>query len=357
MRKVCILTVYNSENVGSFLQAYALQETIKKQKCPVCFLKRNASGTSHSKKRLFKAILKAILSFDIKRAQSCWIRHFSFSRFQKHFEVVKQYSSNKQICLLIVGSDTLWNFADDHFWAKRYDYLARDIKGVDKITYAISAGNTSYKQFSSVEGIEEMLNDFKAFGVRDLYTDSLIGQISNRDTQMVCDPAFLLSQDDYNLIAAYSKQMPEKYILLYFFGNLSQDLRAQIKEFAKSRNLQIIRIGLDGSDNWCKTILSTPDFFLQYMRNADYVITNTFHGTVFSIIFRREFVSYTSDKKKVIDLLQQLNLKERLVGNPESIQAVLGTQVDYQKCEAELDSIIHTSKKFLFQHLEASYEI
>ncbi len=45
-------------------------------------------------------------------------------------------------------------------------------------------------------------------------------------------------------------------------------------------------------------------------------------------------------------MLQQLNLKERLVGNPESIQAVLGTQVDYQKCEAELDSIIHTSKNF-----------
>ena len=357
MKRVCILTVYNSENAGSFLQAYALQEAIKKQGYPVCFLKRDVRGTSHDKIALIKSILKSLIKLNIKRATSIWTRHFSFSKFQRRFEVVERCSPAEQIGLLIVGSDTLWYFESNYFWRKRQHYLAQNIRDVDKITYAISADGTSYKRFSAVEGIKEALNAFKALGVRDHPTDKLIKQVSMQDTQLVCDPTFLLDHDEYSSIIGHFKKPPFKYLLLYHFGQVSKDLQIHLEAFAKAHSLQIINLGLHGSQNWFKTVVSSPDSFLQYMKHADYVLTNTFHGTVFSIIFRKNFVSFTRDKKKVIDLLHQLSMQDRLLGNAEDVQAAFEKGVDYQSCTHILNSIIDSSKEFLAKQLESSCAI
>ena len=213
--KICIVTVYDSLNSGSFWQAYALKCFLENKGNEVFFLKRNIKDRmnliiSHSKKTIGFFLFKGIKS-GINKVK---INH-SFWKLQKNFNTVT-YKEAEKMDLIIIGSDTLWNI-DDVFFKKNYKlFFGGKFINNKQITYAISSANAQTEEVCKLESLNNYINNFEAISVRDNKTKSLIKDIYNRKIFEVCDPTFLLEKKDYEKMVI-SNKIKDKYIFLYLF--------------------------------------------------------------------------------------------------------------------------------------------
>ncbi len=188
--------------------------------------------------------------------------------------------------------------------------------------------------------IKEYLNNMKAISVRDKATYDIVKKITNRKIDVVCDPTFLLTKEDYK--KEIGNKLNDNYIFVYLFSNLNSSLVQKIKDFAKSRNLKII----SGTNNynWCDDcVINNPINFMNSIYYADYVITDTFHGTIFSINFEKQFIVLNKKKNKVNELLKNFNFEDRLFEENSNIE-ILDEKIDYK-----------LRNKPLKEHREASF--
>ena len=139
----------------------------------------------------------------------------------------------------------------------------------------------------------------------------------------------MIGKDAFNEFIYDIKE--DKYLLIYSFNDFEKNIVDEIKKFAKEKKLKIISIGkkYDWTD---KNIVGSLKSFITYYNSADYVITNTFHGNVFSIIFNKQFVNVDFGKKKVEKLLEQFGLSNRTYKkNKDNISDMLDKKIDYKK--------------------------
>ena len=316
--KIGIVTVYNSYNCGSFLQEYALRKTLEKEGHKAVFVKREVYK---SNKFMSRAILaaKRVLKGDPKRAMFTLNEYFAFNRIQKIMPVTENI---KDLDMVVYGSDTIWNMEDPYFvenW-KRYWGVGVENK---KITYAASVGTTDENVFYDDPVYEKYIKEFSAVAVRDEHTykiaEKLLG--GEKTPVLVTDPTMLVDVSEYEPVATPCNE--KNFILMYYFGNMPKELEESIKAFAKEQGKKIIYFGRD--------IPFEPGKMISYYKAADYVITNTFHGNVFSILYNKKFVSYGKEKKKVEILLRDFGLSERLLDVSESPKEMLLQDIDYSK--------------------------
>lgn len=124
--KVCIVTVYNSENCGSYWQAFALCSYLKQGGCDVSFMKRKRKGTSHSIVYVGRQTLKWILKGEIEKAKAQVQQYWAFNESIKKFKIVDEIDANFDLC--IIGSDTLWNLEDQYFEDNRAIFFGEKSK-------------------------------------------------------------------------------------------------------------------------------------------------------------------------------------------------------------------------------------
>lgn len=316
--KIGIVTVYNSYNCGSFLQAYALKKTLEKEGHEAVFVKREVYKSNKFYSRAILAV-KRFLKGDPKRARFILEEYFAFNKIQKAMPVTEDI---KSLDMLVYGSDTIWNMEDPYFkedW-KRYWGVGVENK---KITYAASVGTTDENVFYDDPVFEKQIKEFSAVAVRDEHTYKIAEKLlaGEKSPVLVTDPTMLVDISEYEAVA---KPCSEKnFILMYYFGNMPKDLEQNIKAFAKEQGKKIIYFGKD--------IPFEPGMMIGYYNAADYVITNTFHGNVFSIIYNKNFVSYGKEKKKVEILLNDFGLSQRLLDVSENPKDVLLSDIDYSK--------------------------
>ena len=174
--KITIVTVYNSENSGSFLQAYALEQILIAQGHEVRFLYRNTRGTSHrlfGKSRIVE-IVKSILKMDFKSMIIPIQRWALYTKMHRHFKVCKIGSDYyNDTSLFILGSDTIWNFEDDYFVKQAKIYTGAFAQKGNVISYAASAANTNEDLFGQVLNKNGGLNNLSSIMVRDQHTAPL----------------------------------------------------------------------------------------------------------------------------------------------------------------------------------------
>lgn len=352
MKQVCIVTVYNSENAGSYLQAYALMRAITKMGYKACFYRRSGKDTSHSLKLTAINLIKCALKGRYKRGRSFLRRYWAFER--AHSKLTTVHKLPQSVGLVIFGSDTLWNFKDSYFREHAHFYLGCDFPSIEKITYAISAGNTEFAEFAAIENITEALQGFRALGVRDAHTDALIQSVDEVRTVRVCDPTMLLTSEEYNDLCLHKAE--SRYLLIYYFGKIDKDLRGWIEAYAARKKLAVINLGIAGDRDWCKTVGTTPSSFVTYFRNAEFIVTNTFHGTAFAINFGRQFIAYTSDKIKVIELMTEYGLIERTCSCVSEIDKAIKDPIKYAEVNSQLEKVRKASQEFLKETLEAVCE-
>lgn len=348
---VCIVTVYNSENCGSFLQAFALSEQIKALGHNVYFLKRDASKTSHALlPHIIDGVKKAI-KLDFFGAGQIIKRYFTFKKAQSVFSVIEEGSAQfNDIDCFIIGSDTVWNLKNPYFLNNTDTYFGINLKGKRVITYAVSVANTEMDLFLNNEKIISAINSFSAISVRDTYTEEVVKNASGRDSQLVCDPTFLLDKEYYNEFTQRDISYSDGPILIYYFGRLSKEAEKNIKHLSKKTGKKIISFG--EYRGWCDINLPfDPYHFIQCFKDCSFVITNTYHGTIFSLIFQKQFADYATDKKKVEHLLTSLNAQQAFANDNDELMPYYEDRLDYSKINDEIEKIKASSIEYLKRNL------
>lgn len=336
--KIGIVTVPDSANFGSFLQGLALQSVLEKMGHEVVFVstrdKEYIRRIYYNWKPRKRDVLHPIRY--IMGNINGYKKYKMFKEDQKRMKICP-LASLKKIDLFILGSDEIWNVNTPVF--RHSIFYGAGMKPV--FAYAVSIGQASHKEIEKFPEIVKQICNINDIFVRDTKTQNSIKKITGRTPELVCDPTFLV---DKNLLFKQSSNLYtniNRYILVYMYPHFSlkEDIKA-IRTFAKKRRLKLISVGF--YNRWCDhNIVCGPLDFCTVISNSEYVVTATFHGSIFSILNGKQFVSIATSEK-VKDLLKRLDLEQYLV-EPECVteekleKCLINNQIDYVKVNKEIE--------------------
>lgn len=303
MKKVAIITINGNFNYGNRLQNYALKHTLEKLYCEVTNL------WFTTPKEIIKHIIK---KFPIVNKR--FTRYNNFSNFTNKFLNVKYCSQeyNKDLFdYYVVGSDQVWNYTFPTY--SKHMFLPFSSKEKN-FSYAGSFGLEKINE-NKKEEIKKGLDNLNYISVREEKAKEIVKELTGRnDVELVVDPTMLLSDNEWDKISRKPKQLKhEKYILNYFLGNLSTDRKNKIRRFAQDNNCEIIDI-LNPSDPFYNC---GPEEFLYLEKNAYLICTDSFHSSVFAIIYNRPFMVFEREdneekmNSRIDTLLKQFHLENR----------------------------------------------
>ena len=359
------ITCHDVYNHGASLQAYALQtyleslgHTVEIIDYKPDYLSRHYLLWSVDNPVFDKPLVKQLyLLAKLPERLIALKRKRLFDEFTKKYLQLtsKRYHSNEELKaeppladMYIAGSDQIWNtlFQNGRDAAFYLDFAPASAK---RISYAASFATEDvadeYRPF-----VCKMLQNFDAVSIRERCSLPLLTTLGRADGIAVCDPVFLLSNAQWESLLP-QQQNKEKYLLVYDTEFMSK-VKEIAKRIAKEKNLKIYnvsasRIGYADKDLW----ISSPINFVQLIRDASYVVSNSFHASAFSIVFERDFcvINRSEDiNERMKSLLSNYELEERLVaGYSENILK----PIDYQQVRPQVQKDIEYSKEFLNQSL------
>lgn len=307
--RVAIITLIGYKNYGNRLQNYALQETIKKfNNCEVFTI----SNSSTNQKNTIMLMLKNLIykAVNIHKTYFLTKKTNNFKGFindqikQVDFEDVNL----EKVDFFIAGSDQIWNpFFND---STDFMFLSFSSKQRCNIAYAPSFGVEELpKEITSK--YKKLLSNIGFLSVREEAGKDIIYNILKKNVPVLVDPTLLLTKQEWLKISKPHKYRPrEKYLLTYFLGNEKENNIEFIEKYATTEKLKIIHLG-DIKDKKRYTI--GPGEFLDYFNNADCIFTDSFHGSVFAILFEKPFVVFKRGNmnSRIDTLLDKFQLKER----------------------------------------------
>lgn len=321
--KIGIITLYGNFNYGNRLQNYALQEVLLNMGCEVSTL------VGCPKINFIKKILKKYLErrdgkIKIKDVNEIKREKIFFKFTQKNIKTEFFYNSKKLLPArlnddfdyFIVGSDQVWN---PKFWNKegsdKNNFLMSFALPEKRISYAASFGISKLpKEWKDI--FKKELIQYKKISVREITGKEIIKELYEKEVLVVLDPTMLLSKKEWEKIEEKpSFKINKKYIFSFFLGKKSSELESYLKDISNDRNLEIIEL-MDKNNT--KTYISNPGNFLYLLNQAELIITDSFHATVFSIIFHKPFIALKREQKGMADmsdrittLLKKFKLEER----------------------------------------------
>jgi polysaccharide pyruvyl transferase WcaK-like protein len=224
-----------------------------------------------------------------------------------------------------------------------------------KVSYAASFGKTETLG-KHKEIICKLISQFSAVAVRDSNSLRLVKQECDKEAVKVLDPTFLV---EYSKITSVPK-LTEEYLLIYNQTPLNQEQQNFVRAIAKVKNLVIISIGEYDQVAAKSFINISPEEWLGYFSKASYVVTNTYHGTIFSLIFKKPFTVFANKKKanKTNDLLQVLGLENRVILDINSVSSITEEylKINYALVDEKLKKEVFRSKTYLFNALDGKQE-
>ena len=353
MKKIGIMSMQRVRNYGSFMQAYGLKQIIEKidENKKVEFIDFKPGETINSEIKMDEindSTFKQKVNKKIVNGMFA-IKH-KFLWLPKYLKIGKP-NNNKEISTLVIGSDEVFNctqagknigFSKDLFGQSYYD--------TNVISYAASFGYTTIdrlEKYKIKNEVKKMLdNNFNSISVRDENSKKIVEELIKKTPEINLDPVLV---SDVNKLAK-GKIKENNYIILYSYAcRITEKENEIIKKFAKRNNKKIISIGTYQS---CadKNITVDPFKMLNYFKNADFIITDTFHGTIFSIIFNKEFTTIirNSNSNKLVDLLERLNLAERKINDLNKLDEYILNKIDY----SITNDIILKEKENTFNYLK-----
>lgn len=349
--KICIVTVYDSINCGSYWQAFVLGHVLEKKGHTVLYLKRAHQNSSNSIRYQMITYIKRCIAFGTKDANTGIKNFIEFRRLHKMFKTITADDAlgDKDVEAIILGSDTIWDMEEYYFSENFPVYWGEIFFNKTILPYAASCGNTKGIDESLKDRMIRCINSWNKIGVRDNSTRELILPFTDRTINVVLDPTLLLKKEQYSEIAHLGdRDHKGKYLLLYIFNKIPDAVAKEIRNFAETKGLTIVAlthsfgIGEVRANNH-------PHAFINAFYYADYVITDTFHGTAFSINFNKQFLVIDEGKNKIHEMLQSLNLEERL-WNVEDLSQIYNLSrltIDYSVVNRCLEKNREKSYQFL----------
>lgn len=378
--KIGIITMYHkSKNYGGVLQAYALQKFLNNngfEAFQICYQKEQTNKTigikTHLKesgiaktliwfndrlrKRISTKIANKILGNNYKKQFNKRIENFNEFRDEiQHTSNIYTQENVKELNdimdIFICGSDQIWkpgvicpdymlNFVDD--------------KKI-KISYAASISKTNISD-KDLEYMIPYLTRFNKISVREESDVKKLSQKIKRNVSWVIDPTLLLNEEEWSSVCSNTKITNEKYLFCYLLEANSRKYKI-IKKFAKNNNLKIVTIPFSNGDLNLKDIKfgdiratdAGPKDFLSLIKNAEMVITDSFHAAVFSNIFKTKFfvlerTEAPTMNSRIVSLLNMFNMMDRFINDNELLSKNL-------ECSFRENNEFNSIKKFSTEYL------
>ncbi len=363
MPRVGILSMQRILNYGSFLQAYGLKSILEELGCDVEFVDyhpgkcllpvENESGIS---RKLAKGIevlkQKAPITEKIRFIQ--YKRQYA-AKYYPYLGIDDKMNYVPELDVLVIGSDEVFNCVQSNTNVGFSPELFGDGHHAKKlISYAASFGNTTIEKLEKYgvrETISNLLEGFDSLSVRDSNSGSIVEELTGKQPEYHFDPVLV-----YGFIGR-CKEIPQSvgyssYMIVYgYSGRFSKEECRTIRAYATQKGLKILCIG--GVQRCCDRFIDCSPFeVIAYFQHADCVVTDTFHGTILSVITKRRFGVFVrrqgyGNGEKLEDLLARLKLGEREISNIEMLNNVLASSVNYKETEL----IIETARKNAYAYL------
>lgn len=351
--KVKIITRHAVANYGSILQAFATQKAIEKLGYDseiINYIRYDEQGKNISDtmlRRNKKWNRNFITRFIYKLLQTPVYNgsYKKFAKFRKGFlnESNVLYSCDEDLKELpdadvyCTGSDQVWGKIGNVDYDKNY-FLDFVPEGKKCISYASSFGKSQISN-ELINNLNNLLKKYSHITVREDSAVELLKKM-NMNSSQVLDPTLLLNRSEWEDVINNTLKSKD-YVLIY---QLHEDkkLEKYAQEFAKKVNKPLIRISISLLYKFKSgklAYLPTPNEFLEYFKNCEYVITDSFHATVFSIIFNKKFVDILplGTGTRIVSLLKLLGLEKRIVNDYNDF-SLIGKDIEYNEINRRLEA-------------------
>ena len=346
--KVSILTYHDEDNYGATLQAYATYKAIEELGYQAEFIDLHFPKTDNFINRII---------FSLKRFRFNKFRNKYFKNKTKTYYSVDELKQNPpQSDVYLIGSDQTWNPDISKDLALAY-WLDFGTDSIRRITYAASFGKSKWEDttYAPTEKIMELMKKFSTLLVREESAVDICRDVFHEDSKQVVDPVLLF--DNYKELIGDAK-IDNTKVVAYKLIN-SQDFYEKVRFFAKTNGLTAHSIG---------SVRRVKGFVCRYpvgvigwireFATSKYVFTDSFHGTVLSLIFQKQFIVYVGDAKRITritSLLKPLGLDYRIVSNDvsaEKMEEIIKIPIDYISVGDLLESSRTKSWELLKHALE-----
>lgn len=377
MKKVGICACYNNYNFGSMLQSFATQEIIEENGFEPEYIIYNKNKSLKFKikslPRLFnvsfvKSKLKELkkrkdINNHVEVKKNIEIRKKLFDNFQKEFyrNFSKEYieyedlkKGAKEYDSVLVGSDQLWlpiglgtNFYNLMFVPDE----------INKISYATSFGVSAVPWYQKSR-TKKYLDRINYLSTRELKGKEIIKEISGLDANVVVDPTLLFNGKEWEKFIPNKEVVEDKYVFCYFLGNV-KEYRDEAQKIANKFGYKTVIIPhldefVESDENFgdIKLYEVGPKEFVNLIRNAEFVCTDSFHGTVFSLLNHKKFMTFNryaegsknSRNSRIDSLCSQVGISDRRYNNNiENIEK----EIDYVAVDKKIEELRSFSKNFL----------
>lgn len=362
MKRIGIVTFFKANNYGVCLQAIATSEFLQRQGFCVDII----NYINPFEHRIFKWSYKEnnkIYGYITSLAKNILLGKMYY--YKKGFNNVEQYYHLTEQCftdvnqmqnlnydILIAGSDQIWN--PSITGGIDQAFLLQFGNAEKRISVASSLGSNELTA-SEKEIFQKAFKIFSDISVRERYAKECLKTLTDKKIKVLIDPTFLFDKEDWtNLLGRKSGYYDtnEKYILTYFISSKKANYRSRVEEYSRKFNCPVWSIQFTNY-HWKitqKRILgaSIEDFIALFL-NAQLILTDSFHGTAFSINLNRDFVSFKHSENPVrtIDLLHSLQIDNRL-----DMTAKEYYPVDYEVVNKELEQQRDDSRKWLLKAVD-----
>lgn len=374
---VGVCTKYFHESYGGMLQAYATTKALEKREIEYELVRYEKNLTLTQKVKSVPRLLNKVLLNDkyemlLKEvgirmhpefAKNNAIRVSEFDKFKKaHYTklspVFKGYSDlckgAERYSAVITGSDQLWSPAGLPTNFYNLMFVPNDVR---KISFSSSFGVDEIPQYQK-KRTAEYLRRIDFISVREMRGKEIVKELTGRDVPVTLDPTLLLSKEEWNVIAGDEKQFGEPYVFAYFLG-ANKSYREEAKKLAKEKQLKIVT--LRHMDRYNESDENFGDFapydvdparFLSILKGAEYVLTDSFHGVCFSVIYEKDFMVFNryessspiSKNSRIDSLCYNLGLEgRRYDGDIHRIDE----KTDYDSINENLFNLKKSSNEYL----------
>lgn len=381
MKPIGLVTCYFHHNYGSMLQAYATEMIMQQMGLPFQTIACKAPINYMQENKILYIIKKLLIAdwkmrlgkMKIERAKKDnpmfaknWeIRNKAFEQFAETFFHVSPYCKNREeltkmaenYSAFLVGSDQLWRTDSVGHGYYTLEWVPDNIR---KIAYSTSIGVKEVPWFQ-VEKNKRFMNRFDHIALREQSACDLVYKLTGRKVPVVLDPTLLFTGDQWLEIQQQEPLTNGKYIFCYLLGdNPSQ--REFIKRVKEKTGYKIV--ALQQLDDYIpsdegfadEAPYVGPREFLNYIRNAEYVFTDSFHCSVFSILYKKNFFTFSrfaegakqSTNTRIDNLLHITGLEERRMTNDKTIEEVVNFKRNFDGVDEKLNALRKSSMDYLY---------
>ncbi len=341
-RNIGIITINGDNNYGNKLQNYATIKILNKYGCAKNIIKRDKceyrSRLNIESRKIIKTAL--LLVNQILKKEYVFNRQINFMKFNNNIFTYKKMicknidykKLNADFDCFVAGSDQVWN---PRLYPNLYVNMLGFAEKNKKIAFApsISVDELTLEQENM---FKELLKDFDNLSCREEQGAELLRKITGKRVVSLIDPTLMLSSEEWDKISKKPKFHDEnkKYLLLYFLGDLTDSYKQIVENIKSKYNLEVINI----LDKKSKYYSCGPSEFVYLIKNSQIVLTDSFHGSVFSYIYNKPFrIFYRQDgcgymNSRLTNLMNKLCLDNSIYLNVgDSIDAILNTNYNKEK--------------------------